>query len=89
MENEFKLSNEQFEKEVAYAKKQKEFNLSEKIEQGCNHYEFEKCIFLKDVKEFIKRLKEELEIIDGSPDVRDLKHYWKLKIDKLAGDDLI
>jgi len=29
MEKGFKLSNEQFEKEVAYAKKQKEFNLSE------------------------------------------------------------
>ena len=59
---------------------EKEFNLSEWIEAGSWSY---KVIPVKNVKEFIKRLKEKP------------RHYKKLTwkkylkiIDKLAGDDL-
>lgn len=64
-----------------------EFNLSEKIRFGeLSSYCIERLDWIKakDVKEFIKRLKE---LIDD--------HCWepycnkfKMKIDKLAGDDL-
>lgn len=39
----------------------------------------------KDVKEAVSKLKEELRIVDGGPDIRNFVHYLKLKIDKIFG----
>ena len=60
-----------------------EFNLSEKIE----HKEIAKMLRVKDVKEFIKRLKEELKK-DEMTYTDDLDRLFPI-IDKLAGKDLI
>lgn len=64
----------------------KHFNLSEKIEGICKT--IGKSIPLEDVKEFIKRLKEELhnEWV-GDDGYVDWYNAEKI-IDKLAGDDL-
>ena len=71
----------------------KQFNLSEKIERGCNHYEFEECVFTRDIKEFIKKLKIKTTLLkykmghtdDNFVSKSDVLHL----IDKLAGDKLI
>jgi len=55
----------------------KEFNLSEKIRPIIDSKSNKKYIFEEDVKEFVRRLKEELS------------HTQDNIIDKLAGDKLI
>lgn len=71
-----------------------EFNLSKKIFDS--QYYPEQCskIFVKDVKEFIKRLKEELmsnvlqgEIKEEKFCLKDVRVMYD-SIDKLAGDKL-
>lgn len=59
----------------------KEFNLSEKIWDD-NNDRHDDCLLIKDVKEFIKRLKD----LGGS---EQLPEVILEKIDKLAGDKLI
>jgi len=66
---------------------EKEFNLSEKINQkqnGC----MDECIFLEDIKEFIRRLKDELRNKFGEPTGFSFTE-WVEELDKLAGDALI
>lgn len=64
---------------------EKEFNLSEKIVE-VSHYDnpWREHLFVKDVKEFIKLLKESF---DGINNYRFC--HIQDRIDKLAGDDLI
>ncbi len=65
---------------------EKEFNLSEKIVE-VSHYDnpWREHLFVKDVKEFIKLLKEKFN------DDGEYYYYKEIEeeIDKLAGDDLI
>ena len=68
--------------------KEKEFNLSEKIWLG-NEYNIsihEDFVKVKDIKEFIKRLKEELMpfLINSNVQVKETYQI----IDKLAGEKL-
>ena len=65
----------------------KDFNLSDKIQDW--HYEhgcYEDLIQMKDVKEFIKRLKESL--VDNYSLNEIFVNSFKRDIDKLAGDKL-
>ena len=62
--------------------KEKEFNLSEKI---CGKPISDiNAIMVGDVKEFIRRLKENI-----STDYEDVNECIKEEIDKLAGDELL
>ena len=66
------------------------FNLSEKIKVECLALPLGKQvenIRKSDVKEFINRLKEEIDDTDWF-NKRDIYCVWKI-IDKLAGDKLI
>ena len=77
-------------------KKQEIFNLSEKIQDSS---EFKgNWLWSSDVKEFIKRLKEELEMLyvilitifyDKNVTWATWKRQLNIHIDKLAGDKLI
>jgi len=58
--------------------KEKEFNLSECLKFKGRYYAEE------DVKEFIRRLKENI-----STDYEDVNECIKEEIDKLAGDELL
>ena len=76
------------------SKEEKEFNLSEKI-RSKGHTLSDDFIFEEDVKEFIRRLKEELcyEMTDkdssrGNMDGISQGMIWE-EIDKLAGEKLI
>jgi len=64
------------------------FNLSEKIDLIKIDKEgiilSKDVIQTKDVKEFIKLLKEILSV----PPITHYQHYWEEKINKLAGDKL-
>ena len=61
----------------------KEFNLSKKVIQGNLRYASD-MVYLKDVKEFIKLLKE---CPCGCGAIEE-DEYWIWKIDKLAGEEL-
>lgn len=60
-----------------------DFNLSDKIQKGFNLRKTH--LFISDVREFIKRLKEIEEITDLDPLI-NLEIYFK--INKLAGEKL-
>lgn len=69
----------------------KEFNLSEKIEKYKGRIGGEGELRVEDVKEFIKRLKEEMyNNVKDKPLIRNSKFYWSIHriIDKLAGEKL-
>lgn len=67
----------------------KEFNLSEKITNVVNLNNVDiSSIPVKDIKEFIKLLKDKLETINGG-NWTAIKYNIYKKIDKLAGDKLI
>lgn len=59
-----------------------EFNLSEKINAFSQESDTRELLIVNDVKEFIKRLKDELSI-DG------WRENYEAIIDKLAGEKLI
>lgn len=61
---------------------EKEFNLSEKIASATRCYPTLDVIPTKQIKEFIKRVKEEIDLMYG------LKGLQKF-IDKLAGNKLL
>lgn len=73
-----------------------EFNLSDRIEEiqipcpegkpGCLVYHFKRSIKTEDVKEFIRRLKE--EVTKGCMGTSANCYLIKKEIDKLAGEKL-
>lgn len=81
---------------------EKEFNLSDWID-WCHEWELkdekdvhpshkQDVIIVPKIKEFIKRLKEGLELVEDGPSIIKKMRLNRLKdkiIDKLAGDDLI
>ena len=67
----------------------KEFNLSDKINDGANTSGWHKVIYLEDVKEFIRLLKEN-GIIHLTPDKQfEVLEIPLYKFNKLVGDKLI
>jgi len=62
----------------------KEFKLSDKIGWS-GPMDWEPIIRIKDIKEFIKRLKEDLM---NDIDLKKHKTIIEVKIDKLVGEDL-
>ena len=66
--------------------KEKEFNLSEKVDTAGNYGGQAEVLFAEDVKEFIRRLKEELKKFSEGGDEW---YLMEVKImDKLAGPKL-
>lgn len=63
----------------------KEFNLSEKIQEGVGNNDFCNHIIVRDVKKFIKRLKESRSLT-----FKDGKCFFIMEKDlnKLAGEEL-
>lgn len=69
-------------------KKMSNWNLSEKSSEGCFQDDFKDIIYLeKDIKEFIKRLKEEAKGNCPNKDCIECKRIDAF-IDKLAGEKL-
>ena len=65
----------------------KEFNLSEKIDKT-TLLQFENVILVKDIKEFIRLLKDEYWKIQANKGCLTFQQFLTL-IDKLAGNKLI
>jgi len=72
----------------SYGYEEQEFNLSERIN---SHGRGIECLWKEDVKEFIRRLKEEINLpnLELQRAVTQYMEYVLEQIDKLAGEKLI